>query len=65
MKEMAFTAKAISAERAESLGIINHVVPSEKLESYVYELAQVISENAPLSISVMKNSYACLLARIR
>ena len=35
-KEMAFTAKPISAERAERLGIINHLVPIEQLEMYAY-----------------------------
>src|SRR5438876_861230 len=39
VKEMAFTAKPISAERAEGLGIINHMVPIERLETFTYELA--------------------------
>src|SRR6476469_853752 len=33
VKEMAFTAKPISADRAERLGIINHVVPRDGLEA--------------------------------
>jgi enoyl-CoA hydratase/carnithine racemase len=33
-KEMAFTAKPISAERAARLGIINHMVSMEQLEIY-------------------------------
>ena len=54
VKEMAFTAQPISAERAESLGIINHVVAREDLERFTYDLAKKIILNSPLSISVMK-----------
>jgi methylmalonyl-CoA decarboxylase len=60
VKEMAFTAKPISAERAESLGIINHIVAVEELEPFTYELASDIAENAPLSISVMKEQLRML-----
>jgi methylmalonyl-CoA decarboxylase len=60
VKEMAFTAKPISAERAESLGIINHMVPHERLEPFTYELARDIAENAPLSVSVMKEQLRML-----
>ena len=60
VKEMAFTAKPISAERAERLGIINHMVPPERLEAFTYELARDIAENAPLSISVMKEQLRML-----
>src|SRR6476619_8623386 len=54
VKDMTFTAKPISAQRAEGLGIINHMVPHERLEPFTYELARDIAVNAPLSISVMK-----------
>jgi methylmalonyl-CoA decarboxylase len=60
VKEMAFTAKPITAERAERLGIVNHTVPGEKLEAFTYSLAHDIAENAPLSISVMKEQLRML-----
>ncbi|MGA7544291.1 MAG: methylmalonyl-CoA decarboxylase [Methyloceanibacter sp.] len=60
VKEMAFTAKPISAERAERLGIINHMVHPERLEAFTYKLAREIAENAPLSISVMKEQLRML-----
>jgi methylmalonyl-CoA decarboxylase len=60
VKEMAFTGKPISAERAEKLGIINHMVPPERLEAFTYKLAREIAENAPLSISVMKEQLRML-----
>jgi methylmalonyl-CoA decarboxylase len=60
VKEMAFTAKPISAERALNLGIINHLAPPEELDSFTYNLAREITENAPLSISVMKEQLRML-----
>ena len=59
-KEMAFTAKPILAERAERLGIINHIIPVEQLEIFTYEMAREIVENAPLSVSVMKEQLRML-----
>ena len=62
VKEMAFTATPISAERAERLGIINHLVADDELESFTLELAAKISANSPLSISVMKEQLRILAA---
>ena len=55
-----FTAKPISAERAVNLGIINHLASAEEITSFTYSLAREISENAPLSISVMKEQLRML-----
>jgi methylmalonyl-CoA decarboxylase len=59
-KEMAFTAKPISAERAEHHGMINSVVPVADLERHTLALAADIAANAPLSISVMKEQLRIL-----
>ena len=59
-KEMAFTAKPIGAERAERLGMINHLVPADELEAFCLALARDIAANAPLSISVMKEQLRIL-----
>lgn len=60
MKEMAFTAQPVSAERAERLGMVNHVVPAGELESFTLALAQQIAHNAPLSVAVMKEQLRIL-----
>lgn len=60
VKEMVFTARPISAERAERLGMINHLVPADELESFTHELAQTIAANSPLSIAVMKEQLRIL-----
>jgi len=60
VKELAFTARPLSAERAERLGIINHVVPVDALEAFTYDLAKDIAALAPLSIAVMKEQLRIL-----
>ena len=60
VKELAFTAQPIAAERAEKLGIINHVVAREDLKRFTYDLARQIILNSPLSISVMKEEFNIL-----
>lgn len=59
-KEMAFTARPVSAGRAERLGMINYVVPADELEAFTFGLAATICENAPLSIAVMKEQMRIL-----
>ncbi len=60
IKEMAFTAKPISAARAVNAGLINHVSPSDELQSFAYAIASDIVANAPLSIAVMKEELRIL-----
>ena len=48
IKEMAFTAQPMGAERAERLGMINYVVPNHELEAFTIKLAGQILANAPL-----------------
>ncbi len=60
VKELVFTAKPVSAERALALGIINHVASAEEIAPFTYSLAGEIAENAPLAISVMKEQLRML-----
>lgn len=60
VKELTFTAKPMTAERAERLGVINYVVPAEELEAFTYGLARDIAALAPLSIAVMKEQLRVL-----
>ncbi len=54
VKEMFFTAEPISAEKAQGLGILNHLVATEELEDFTIRLANKIIDNSPLSIQVIK-----------
>jgi methylmalonyl-CoA decarboxylase len=60
VKEMTFTAKPISAERAERLAIINYVVAADEIEAFTLNVAQGITTNASLSIAVMKEQLRIL-----
>ena len=53
VKELAFTAAPMAAERAERIGMINHVVPAATIEAFT-------RDNAPLSIRVMKEQLRVL-----
>jgi methylmalonyl-CoA decarboxylase len=53
-KEMFFTAEPITAEKAYSLGILNHIVPVEEIEAFTLNIAKKIIANSPLSIRVIK-----------
>ncbi|HVO87584.1 MAG TPA: methylmalonyl-CoA decarboxylase [Casimicrobiaceae bacterium] len=54
VKEMFFTARPITAERALQLGILNHLVAEEELEPLTYEMARAVAANSPLCIGVIK-----------
>jgi methylmalonyl-CoA decarboxylase len=60
VKELTFTAKPITAERAERLGIINYVVSADELEAFTYALADDIAALAPLAVAVMKEQLRIL-----
>lgn len=58
--EMGLTGKIISAQEAESLGIVNIVVSRQRLEAATMELAQKILSKNPVSIVMGKrNFYTC------
>ena len=59
-KEMFFTAEPVSAERAEQLGILNYLVPSDQLETFTFDLATKISNHSSLSIAVIKEQFRIL-----
>lgn len=59
-REMFYTAEPISAERALQVGILNHLVSTEVLEPFTYDLARRIAANAPLANRVMKEQMRLL-----
>ena len=60
-KELFFTARSFSAERARSLRMVNHVVPREELQQFTMDLARTIAANAPLAVQVLKMQFRALL----
>jgi enoyl-CoA hydratase/carnithine racemase len=55
--EMLLTGKLIDAHTAAEWGLVNRVVPPEKLDEAVMELAQQIASASPLTLRVGKQSF--------
>src|SRR5450631_2276441 len=53
-KEIFFTARQFDATEAHAMGLVNRVVPSAELETYVKSYADTISANAPMTIHAVK-----------
>ena len=60
IKEMLFTAQPMPADRALRVGLINQVVPAERLESATTEMAGYMIQNSPLVISLLKEQLRVL-----
>ena len=53
-REIFFTGRYYSAQRAKEMGLVDYLVPRAELESFTYEMAQEIAGNAPLAVKGMK-----------
>jgi len=54
--EILLTGDPVDARRAESLGLVNHVVPATDLRDHAQSLARRIAKNAPLSVRAAKRT---------
>jgi 2-(1,2-epoxy-1,2-dihydrophenyl)acetyl-CoA isomerase len=52
--ELIFTGKMISALEAREMGLVNHVVPADKLKETTYEMARQIADGPPVAIAISK-----------
>ncbi len=52
--EMFCTAEPIPAERALQIGIINELLPAERLEEHTYKLAGIIAQRSAEAIASFK-----------
>jgi len=60
-RELFFTGRNVTAERAEQIGLVHETVPREQLEQHAVELAAEIAGNAPLSLKGNKRIIRDLL----
>ena len=63
-KELLMTSKLIGAHEAERIGLINMVVPKEKLEEEVWKTAKLMAEVPPDGMMLLKealNTHARIL----
>lgn len=54
--ELLWTADFISAHEAERIGLVNKVVPLDKLEEATLEIASRIAENPPVCVQMIKRA---------
>ena len=55
-KELLYTGRSLSAEEAKELGVVEFVVEPDELMKKAFELADVITDMAPLAVENMKRS---------
>ena len=59
-KEMLFTAQPLPVKRLVDRGIVSHAVPVDQLESVTMSIAEQISRNSPLVMSLLKEEIRLL-----
>lgn len=55
-KELMYTGRMIDAAEAERWGLVNRVVPVDKLEETVNQLAEEIASKSPVAINLLKKT---------
>jgi len=55
--ELIFTGELFSAQEAERLGLVNRVVPHDKLEEEVYQLAQKFTSKSPIIVRYLRDAF--------
>lgn len=55
--EMLLTGEMIGAEEAQRLGLVNRVVPTDRLDDTVTELARTIAAKSPLVVKIGKEAF--------
>jgi len=60
-KEIFFTARHYTAHEALQMGLVNKVVPTAELQSYVTQYAETIAGNAPMTVNSVKRIVGELL----
>jgi methylmalonyl-CoA decarboxylase len=58
--EMFATGAPVAADRANQLGLLNHLVPAGELETFTYGMARQIAGNAPLAVIAAKRQLRLL-----
>lgn len=52
--EIFYTARQFDAQEAKDMGLVNRVLPVDKLEEYVANYVKTIGQNAPLTLKAVK-----------
>jgi len=60
-KEIFFTGRAYKGMRLKELGLVDYLIPGDKLESFTCRMAEEIAANAPLALKGTKRALNLLL----
>jgi enoyl-CoA hydratase/carnithine racemase len=55
-RELMFTAERVDAARCEAIGLVNRVVPDDRLQAEAFALAQTMAEGPALALRYMKDN---------
>jgi enoyl-CoA hydratase/carnithine racemase len=55
-RELMFTAERVDAARAETIGLVNRVVPDDRLQDEAFALARSLAEGPTLALRYMKDN---------
>src|ERR1700742_3014263 len=55
-RELMFTADRVDAARCEAIGLVNRVVPDDKLQSEAFAMAKAMAEGPTLALRYMKDN---------
>jgi enoyl-CoA hydratase/carnithine racemase len=55
-RELMFTAEKVEAARAEAIGLVNRVVPDDKLQDEAFALAKSLADGPTLALRYMKDN---------
>jgi len=55
--ELVITGEPLSVQEAERMGLVNKVVPHDKLEEVVDELASKVAAKSPLAVKLTKEAF--------
>ncbi|HSM20191.1 MAG TPA: enoyl-CoA hydratase [Hyphomicrobiales bacterium] len=53
-KDIVFSGRRLDAEEALRIGLVQKVLPEQELESFVFDYARTVSDNAPLTVTSLK-----------
>jgi enoyl-CoA hydratase/carnithine racemase len=60
--DLLLTARLINAEEAAGLGLVNRVVPADKLMGWAIETAEMIAANSPSAVQAVKRQVGATIA---